>query len=247
MKSLNIFLIMMCLFLIGCGKSEIPEYSEEQTEEITEYAAGLMLKYDSKYSSKLLTKDELAKMTAEEKEDREKEKAYKEAAAKYANKKEAESDNASGSNSSGASEPVEKPLNNIAEFYGIEGVMATYTGYELTASYPSSGEDMLMAMEATPGHQLLILKFDVSNTLGDSVNFDMFYRKPKFSLSIDGDSGIYNQSTLLLDDMAAYVGELPGNSTVPMVLIFEVGDDIAGVGSLTLSARNDTEKASIAL
>ncbi len=248
-KQINFLLIMCSAFLLGCGSATIPELSDEASLQIIEYATGLMLKYDTAYSSRLLSDKEMEEKEAEEAKERERENAYKEAAKKYQEIKEnADKEKAnSKSSASSASAPVEQQLSDIGGFYGIEGVSVSYTGYELTASYPNSGEDLLMAMDASPDKQLLILKFDVANISDENVNFDMFYRNPKFSISIDGEKSINHQSTLLLDDMAAYVGEISAGDTVPMVLIFEVPKDLSEIGNVTLSARNSDGKGSITL
>lgn len=246
--------LSICTALSGCGAMvDMPELSEEQTELVTEYAAGLMLKYDTKYSSKLMTEEDLEKEEAKEEEERAKQEAYKEAAAAYLAKKEIadnkakeekESSSSEGSSSGVSSNPS---IDNIASFYGIDGFSVSYSGYEICDSYPHSGSDMLMAMEATPGKSLLVLKFNVANTSGGSANFDMFYRSPNFYVSVDGGKNIHNQATLLLDDMAAFAGEMSAGDSKEMVLIFEVDESIASVGSMTLTANNNGEKGTMVL
>ena len=46
-------IMTMTLSLSGCGNA-IPDMSEEESAMITEYAAGLLLKYDKNYSSRLV-------------------------------------------------------------------------------------------------------------------------------------------------------------------------------------------------
>lgn len=258
-KSLFIGAVLIgCFCMTGCGIGpQVPDLSEEQTELITEYAAGLMLKYDANYSGKLLDEEALAKEEATEADKRAKEQAYKQAAEEYLAKKENAkkkveqseesntSDETSGLGSGiGASSPQ---IDSIGTFYGLDSFNIDYTGYELCDSYPSSGDDVFMAMEATEGKQLLILKFDVTNTSSESIDFDMFYRSPDFNVSVDGGKNIHNQATLLLDDLAAYNGLVEAGAKEPMVLVFEIDGNINQIGSMVLSARNDSGKGQINL
>ncbi len=249
-------LLCGCMMVTACGITpDMPELSEEDTELVTEYAAGLMLKYDTKYSQKLLDDEALAEEEAREAEQRAKELAYKQSAEEYLAKQEnakkkteankSESDSSSDSSGSGAS--AQAQIDNIGSFYGLDAFDVAYTGYELCASYPSSGEDMFMAMEATEGNQLLVLKFNVANTSSEDSNFDMFYRSPSFNLSIDGGAGIHQQATLLLDDMAAYNGTIAAGSSEPMVLVYEVDGSISQVGGMVLTVKSDQGKGQMTL
>ena len=248
---LSVSLVLVLGMLMGCGQLvEMPELSEEETELVTEYAAGLMIKYDSKYSGSILNDENLAKEKEKEAADREKRRAYEEAAARYLEKTAANQEDSAGPESSASSEvaaPVtENYIDNIASFYGIDGIQVGYAGYSLTYSYPESG-DMLMAMDATPGRQLLVLKFDVTNISGVDTNFDMFYRQPGFSVSVNGERRIHNQATLLLDDMAAYAGNIMAGQTIPMVLVFEVSDSISVIDSMTLKVVGDSGSGTVLL
>jgi len=226
----------------------MPELSEEETELVTEYAAGLMLKYDTRYSSKgILNDDELEAMMEKEAAQREKERAYAESAKAYQeslNNKQTEDASQTETVSHESSDPT---ISNIASFFGIDGFDVAYSGYELCDSYPSSGDSLLMAMDASEGKQLLVVNFNVANVSSDSGTFDMFYKSPGFTLNVNGDTKVRQQATLLLDDMAAYNGTIGMGSSENMVLIFEVGDDISSISSLVLTAKNGSEKGSITL
>ncbi len=57
MRKAGIFLcgIAAAVFMTGCG-AEVPELTEEETETISEYAAGVLLKYDRVSKGRLLTR-----------------------------------------------------------------------------------------------------------------------------------------------------------------------------------------------
>jgi hypothetical protein len=235
--------------LCGCGNlAGMPTLTEEQTELVTEYAAGLILKHDESFDDgALLDDEELAKQEAQEALQRERDREAKAAAEDYLAKK-ANADKSkkdkkdksedSNDSSSEESKPSEATVADMAAFYGMDSFSISYKGYILTDSYPTSGEDMLMAMDATSGNQLCVLKFDVTNISGSDATFDMFYRNPNFYLNIDGQPQVHQQYTLLLDDMAASNDAFAAGQSEERVLIFEISDSVSDIGSMSLSARN---------
>lgn len=258
MRKKAILVLMLCCSLILGGCSSIvdfPELSEDKEELITEYAAGLLLKYDTKYSAgNLLQDEELASEAAEEKSDREKERAYKKSAEEYLAKKEVaqadknkqDQDSSTDDNSSGGAGAAssEQTIDNIAGFFGFDSFSVNYSGYEICSSYSDSSA---MEVDATAGKQLLVLKFDVMNQGSETANFDMFYKNPGFSVSIDGGSRIKSQGTLMMDDMSSYVGEIQSGEMQPMVLLFEIDESATSVGSIVLTVRSDSDKGTIIL
>ena len=243
---LSVAVLLTCTVLGGCGSLvPMPELTEEQTQLVTEYAAGLILKYDlTAVDGKLLTAEELAQSEMLEAQQRQREREAKAAAEDYlakkanaAKDKKKNSDKDSKSDSSSKA-PTEQTVGDLADFYGIDGFDINYTGYEISDSYPTSGEDMLMAMDATPGKTLCVLKFNVTNSSGADATFDMFYRNPNFYLSVNGGDRVHQQYTLLLDDMAASNDPVAAGETVERVLIFEVPEDVGSVSSLSLQVKN---------
>lgn len=233
--------------MTGCGIVDMPELTDEQTELVTEYAAGLMLKYDISYAGdSLLDPETLARQEAKEAQIRERERAAKAAAEDYlakkanAGKDKSTDKEASPSDSSGSGSTAnsEQSVGDLADFYGIDGFDISYTGYELTDSYPDSGEDMLMAMDATAGNTLCVVKFNVTNNSGSDAMFDMFYRNPNFYLSVNGGDRVHQQYTLLLDDMAASNDSFAAGQTMERVLIFEVPDSVGSISSLSMQVKN---------
>lgn len=257
-KIICTFLIAITVMLTGCGALvSLPDISSEEEGLITEYAAGLILKYDTKFvKGNLLDEDVLAKEEVKEKDAREKERAYRKAAEEYLAKKEAakkeeeknkntDSSDKDGSASDGdAVAASEQTIDNIASFYGIEGFSVVYKGYELCESYSDSS---MMGVDASAGKQLIVLNFDVANVSSETQNFDMFYRNPSFYLSIDGGKKVKMQGTLMFDDMSSYVGELEAGSSKSMVLIFDIDSDISSIGNIVLTAKNGSDKGNMIL
>ena len=241
-----IIVLVLSMLITGCG-STIPDLSEEQTELVTEYATGLLLKYNSIPGRSLLNDSQLEIEEKKEEEQREKEKKKEEAAQAYLAAQEA-ANSEKKSDVSLQTEEASDNIDDLAKFYGLDGFSISYIGYQLCQSYPDEErEDFFLAMDATQGKQLCIVQFNVTNILSEEHEFDMFEKQGKFYLSIDGQDKVPAQSTLLLDDLASYKGVLSAENQEQMILVFEVEQSIQQISTMELTAKYDSKKGSIVL
>ncbi len=183
MKKIKILLcgIGIACVLSGCGRTV--ELTEEENEIITEYAVGLLLKYDKYYSNHLV---ELAEYE-EEADSAEPEPEEEEIPEESPDTEESEI----------ADTPVvdmaeeEQQASTIEEFYGIEGIGFQYTGYELRNEYPEITEgsmELAFAMEATSGMKLLVLRFQAINLNGAETELNMMNYGTRIRVAVNGES-----------------------------------------------------------
>lgn len=225
MRRVGIFLcgITAAICMTGCG-SIMPDLTEEETEIISEYASGVLLKYDRVYRSRLMDMSEY-----EEEENKKAERERQEAAEAEESASEEES-TSNGTKVIDASQDEETPAPpaTIEEYYGIENFTFQYSGYELVESYPSNTEEeIFFAMDATEGMQLLVLKFTVSNAGAAEQEIDMLGYGARFKVSVNGGSSENALSTMLLNDLQTYKGVVPAGSGVELVSIVEVPQSTA--------------------
>ncbi len=234
--------VMCATVLSGCG-SEIPDLTEEQTALVTEYATNLLVKYSEISNRNLLDEEELEiGIQAEEEERVRKQKADEiaknlmndETGASDKAEEELSDDSSNDAEVSASSEPA-VPSRTISEFFAEDNFSVDYVSYLLCESYPeASDEEIYMAMEATQGKQLCILKFVVKNLSSSEQPLDMFVKQGKFSLRINNETTVRAQSTLLVEDLSSYAGVLPANAEEEMVLVFEVSDSLSQISSMQL-------------
>lgn len=232
------------LFLTACG-SAIPEMTKEQSAQVAEYAAGLLLKYDANYHSRLVEETE-AEISEEQTAEPVAEQETTEVASSAETSEEAEATPVID-----RSEEVQEPsYSSMEEFYGMEGVTITYNGYEIKDMYPeqSSEDEMFFAMSATEGCKLLVLNFNMDNVSGQDENVDMLSKDAKFKVSINGGAPKYALTTMLVNDLASYTGTIAADVTEPLVLVCEIPEENADdIQSLSLEMRNASESAAISL
>lgn len=245
MRKVGTFLcgIVAAVLMTGCG-SVMPDLTEEETEIISQYAAGVLLKYDRVNSGRLLSMSEY-----EEEEDKKTEKtepaekpAEEESAEEESRTDDTEVVDVSQDGETGTTAP-----STIEEYYDIQDITIQYTGYELAESYPAGAEEEIyFAMDATEGMQLLILKFTASNVSAADQTLDMLGHGARFRISVNGGSGENALSTMLLNDLQTYDDVIPAGSSVELVSIVEVPQSIT-VETIDLTMRGDAGNSVINL
>lgn len=226
-----------CILMSGCAS--IPDLSEDEEEMVTEYAASLLLKYDSENHSRLVSTDSYVNayntavriyedskqqyydaIQAEEDARREEAKAQEELNAGYA-------ENTTGPmhSSDGTGGALVVDARSIADFIGASGFSIDYAGYDILDSYPEDFDDFTFSMDATTGNDLLVIYFNVTNMLSGTNTLDVFNVNPTFKTSVNGDKYLSVFKTIILeDDMSVYLGDFSGNESKRLVLVTEVPD-----------------------
>lgn len=209
--------ICMMLTLAGC-KDAIPEMSDEQMTLVTEYAAALLLKYDSDYEPMLLNDERLAE---EEKMQQrvEEEAARKEAIEKEKEAQKQEQEAAEADNAGGGMEVVST---NPAEFLGLNDVSVSFNGIEYKDAYPDGGDELYFAVQASEGCKLAVIHLKIINTGGTDNSVDIFSKNAKFRVSVNGGDYKNAMVTLLGDDFSTYAGTLAPGEAADTVLLLEL-------------------------
>lgn len=238
MRKACIFLcgIIMAAFVTGCG-STMPDLTQEETELISEYAVGVLLKYDTRHGSRLVDTTEYDTAAEEVEED------IPEPEQTPEPEPENPVDDAEVVDVS-QDEEIEAVPATIEEYYGIQGIKFQYLGYELTQSYPSGADDenLFFAMDATEGTQLLVLRFAAANVSSSDQTLNMMGSEARFRVSVNGETGQNALSTMLLDDMQTFNDVIPAGYSVELVCVVEVPQSTS-VNTIQLTMRGNGDNA----
>lgn len=227
----------------GCG-ADYPDLSDEQVEKAGEYAAMMLLKYDSLNRSRLMDIDSMQR-----------EEARREAWAKAAREsKKQEVEEGKEESSSQAENKESDPytvIDNTAKAAKLSdgillpaGVEIDYKGYVFRDQYPEGNDGF--AITANSGMKLLVLRFGLRNTNDGSVSIDLLEQDNGFVVTVNGNYSRRTLMTLLDNDLGSYSGKLmPGEST-ELVLMIEV-DQGTAVESLKIKIKNDRIECTIPL
>lgn len=226
--------------LSGCGEV-VPDLTEEETEIITEYAVGVLLKYDKYYNDRLVDLAAYEETADSNKEDEPSEEDIAEP--------QPEQDEPPIADTEVVDVSEEKTASSIEEFYGIGGFSFQYTGYELKNEYPDMTDneaEAFFAMQATAGTQLLVMKFQVMNNSGMEQELNMFNYGMKSRISVNDEAAKSALSTMLLNDLQTYKGVIGANESTELVAVIEVPEGTY-VENLAIQLRNDSDSATISL
>lgn len=227
-------LVIGAITLTGCGLS-VPELSEEESAQVSEYASGLLLKYDKNYSNRLVEEEEVpvAQPVEEVIEEKKEDTGVPEGTEVQDN---------TGGQADAAAKNVES---DVQAYLGIEGYQIQYTGYEVKERYPDQGDaELYMAMGATPDHKLLVLKFDATN-LGDSDSeLDTLSQNVRYKIAVNGGEDTYTLTTMLIDDLSTYKGMIPAGGTQQLVLVSQIPSSMEGqIETITLKMKGKGQDA----
>lgn len=238
-RKVSVFLCSMAAALLMAGCGEMPELTQEETDLISEYAVGMLLKYDKANSRRLV---DTSAYDVEEEEELPMEETPEEG-----EEPEVE-EPAEVVDVSQDEEEAQPAVSSVEEYYGIPNVMISYTGYEMVDSYPPSeeGADPFFSMDASPGTQLLVLKFNAQNISGQDQQMNMLGYGSTFRVSVNGESSKGALATMLVNDMQTYDSVIPANTAVELVSIVEVPQG-TNVGSIEFILRGNGEDGSLML
>ena len=268
-KNKLVSFLMICVFsamVTGCKKEEETLVSVEiETEEenmfgltedeqkmYAEYAAGVLMKYNAGSNLRLLEGQALVREMAAEESKREQAAKRAQAVAEYeANKGQSntkDNQSAEGSSSGSSQGTSISYISDMSKAVDAGAFAITYAGYEVTDSYPSSGEDILLAVDAKQGKTLLVTKFLVNNISGQTEHFDMFSKQAKYKLNLNGTS-YKSQYTLLWDDLSMYKADVDAGAVIETVLIFEIPESVPSnnIGEMVLSITTGNGVSSMKL
>lgn len=222
-KRLICIALISCLMLTlaGCGNN-IPEMTEEQQALVTEYAAALLLKYDTSYEPMLLDDKRLA-------EEEEMQKKIEEEAARIeareAEKEAAKQERAQAEEASQEATKQEA-ISHVdpAEFLGMENISISCNGVEFKDSYPDNGDELFFSVNASEGCKLALIHLEIINTGNVESDVDIFDKNAKFKVSFNGGEYHNTMVTLLEDDFSMYIGTLAPGAKADTILMVDLNE-----------------------
>lgn len=244
----NKLFLLISFFLIFTNLTAcvnfIPEMDEETEKQVVRYMADAVITHDSSYESNLL--DEAEKKEAlleEEKKAEELEKIVEEE-----NKKK-EDDKKNNTPDNVKTEVVEKiyTMNDLSDYLNENGVTFEYAGYEVAAKYPNSNEAGTLVYKPELGN-LLIVKINICNISGNSLNVDLTDNNVKTKIVINDDIKINSvNQTFFLEAFNNFREDMASEKVMESVILFELEEDV-NVEKLDLLVKSsDKEQIKINL
>lgn len=239
MKKTFIFMILMCgVLFTGC--SSLVKLTDDESNKLTEYMAGVVLKHADDYKDGLLTMDEVE--TIEEKQEARRIK-LDENNNSITNEVNVVKDSASpinlSSSSNGQNKSVTK-LVSLTKAVGKGDFSINYKKYELYDKYVS-GDATKITLEPRENKKILVLYFDVKNLSDKSLKLDLVEEGIGYQITLDSGKTLKPLLTLLMNDIQYINLDIAANLTSEAVIAFEVDKNVELSNStLTVTRKENT-------
>lgn len=228
------------LILGGCTDA-IPDYNESQQELVEQYAAEVLLQYDTLHKSRLVS---LPEETQETEETVPQLSLPSEESIPSEESSSGEETRESQTQETEAASSIQTMT--MEAFLGLpEGVTVIFSGLRTADYYPDDqGGEAYFGVDALVGEQLVVLKFIISNQSGMDQTLDILSTAPGFMVTFNGSAAARVMTTLLSDDLSTYVGTIPTGQGVETVLLAQIPQELVPE-QLTLEGTNGATSAII--
>lgn len=228
-------LVLCILFSSGCGS--VPELSNEQNNQIAEYMAASLLKYDANYDAALEYDESILDITPTPVPTEEPEPT-----------KEPQDDNeppvqtAPGESPASAATAavIAKDFSSVLE---SDRYVVTAKSMEIMKHY----KDALTDVYALEDMNLLVVTFKIKNTSGKEIRVKILNpdNPVTFTASVGG-SAVKPLYTFVSNDLRYYNEKIPAGKSRSAVLLFEISKD-ADVSDVTVTAECGDKRAAVAV
>ena len=237
-KKMKPFIILLAGTLIvslsGCGNT-IPALSEEQEALVVEYASTAVLKHDANYQGKLVDLS-----TLKNEEETPVEETMQAPVEEADIPKEPEQMQEPQQDVFSAEQAEAEIQADAEQILGLQDVSLTYSGYEVDEFYPKNGNEIYFVMNATPGNNLLVVKFTLRNLLNEEQDIQIQPGTVRVKIIMNGEEK-NALTTMLLNDLATYQGTLGPNEETELVVVGEYPvEDLQSIDSLSVKLKNES-------
>ncbi len=245
-------LLLSAVMLTGCIDS-MPDMTAEQSDMVSEYAAGLLLKYSSNYDYRLVSDEELAAaLTQESAMEEETETDIIQETTQEASEEKPQEQPGTQEKETGqvaeSTEQVQQELTDadtdLAMELGLEeGISLRYQSFEICDSYPQNASGF-SGIDAREGRKLIVLHFDLENNSGGNADCNLYDYSLRLSLDINQSISAGVQETPMLpDDMATFVGNIEAGKKADVVAVAEI-EELSDSDIETLTIRLSSSNGS---
>ncbi len=245
----------MALSAAGCAKSF--NVTTEEQMLIAEYAAHTLVKHSKQSSSLLLSRSDLEKAIAV-KEEQDRKVAERRAERDRYPASSAASSAASGSRSAEGSSESDEPGSgsslspqvtpeqtnvSMTEAVGVSGLSFEYKGYDVMEYIQGAA----FSVNASPGKELVVMNFTVTNNTDADVTCDLKTDKTRFKGFFNGKAVSALSTAFLPNDIASFDKntKIGAKKKEDCVLVFDVPKDLAeSLTDVRLSVTKNGESGS---
>lgn len=235
---LSILLLISLLTFSACISKV--NATDEQSDALAEYMAGLLLKYDSNYNDTLIQQDiednssiitvqtDNKNIAADDNTD-----ALK-ASDKISAKKADEEDS------------QKTKAYSLTEITQQKNFDISYSGYKLAEFYPENPDKTYISIEADKDCRLLIIKFKIKNKTKKEKRINLSDSAISYQLDLNGEKIDKPWFTVFENDLQYINMKIKGKANAEAILIYQIPKE-AGTENMKLIVSNDEKELTILL
>lgn len=227
-RLLLVVIILLVLPLTGCIKKYTA--TDQQSDEIAEYMAGLLLNNDEYYDEKLVTTD---KTTGD---------SNSSTGISQTPSLDPNSGVTQAPNNAGATDTTK--VKSITDVIGDNNFDIKYKSFNITDTYPDNSDNALFVINHSDGYKLLVVTFTITNTTGSECTLNLSDGKVDYQIDLNSDIKYSTALTLLENDLKYIKVKIAGGKSKNAILIFEVPDK-ADTSNISLIASKDNKSVTI--
>ena len=233
--------IIVMVSLSACSLMPSVELTEDEQKVISEYAAGLLLKYDKNYQGSLYDTKEEESIELVEADEAKKPSADNVQLEEGTDVNQPDYSEDLKANEIKEGNDIEYSDLSIAEAIGLEGFEIIYKSFETHDIYPEEeSADLVFSMQAQNDMELLVLNFGITNDGDTAKTCDILNSDSIFRLLINGEERVNASKTILLNDLSSFNESIEGYAMVDAVLVFEVSKGTASsIENIDLIIKKD--------
>jgi hypothetical protein len=228
-------IIILVLSLSGCVKEK--SLTEEKSDAIAEYMAGLILKYDRNYNQEMFSTAELTSKNSGN--------TVTQAPTQVPTPTPTLAPSQFPSQGDTTAEVSDKDNSSVTDYSMLDVLKKknfdiNYKSYRLTNTYPDDTDKAYFVLEPRNGYQLMVVTFTTKNLSKSSKTLNL--SKDNFSYKLKINETVYKPLLTLLENDLQYIDEKIGSGkTKKALLIFEISkDDKVTNGKLEVSKGKKT-------
>ncbi len=242
-KQIAFGMAMIMIMSCSTGCVDVSTMTQSQNDEVSEYMAGELLKYNKdntmviNYDRETNTVIQTPSADAVSAEP-----TTTESTTETTAEPEESTGTQPAQTSDTTSDSTLPSAEDVSDVYGIDGLEFDYVSYSLKDSYKSSNVEVSSGKSNT----LLVAKFEIKNKSSKTIKINMLDKNIYYGLSINGGSSVSLLFTVLPDDIQIIEKSIKSGQTVKGVLVFEIADSTS-VESAKLNVSNGNTQGDISI
>lgn len=253
MRKILLFIVVLCgIMLTGC--TQLVELTDQESDMLAEYMAGVVLKSDTDYEDALIYPEETEEVP--------------EATIDGAKAILETTDSIETTTSNETSDVIETSIDentatleyatavkpeqnqetaeflNLTEEVGNGKFSITYSNYSFYDSYPNDKNNNYFTLEASANRKLLMVSFDIKNLSNKTQSLNLIEANINYQLDCNTGTIYKPMMTLLINDIQYINLDVAAGKTRKAVIVFDVLKDV-DISNINLNISNQDKTTNI--